>query len=227
MLVVYRFLWIASSLGTVAILIMLSNPQQTKPVIVGQWAKVQQGRFALQIPAEFRAYRDALTQMGMNKPNSPVQLQDAVRIERGARTGIKLALVTLRTDLQTEGDDANSVSRQEPDPMRLLNQIHQAQLQNLRETYADFKEVRRSRVQVQGVFGLRTDYEYTLTHWIPFFNMPVQGYLITLPVSQSEVLHGIAYSPPHRFREYDTVYAQVLKTVRLNTGTTNTAMGGW
>jgi hypothetical protein len=42
----------------------------------------------------------------MNKPNSPVQLQDAVRIERGVRTGMKLALVTLRTDLQVGSDDA-------------------------------------------------------------------------------------------------------------------------
>lgn len=227
MLLVYRFLWIASSLGAAAILIMLSNSRQAPPVFAGQWTRVQQGRFTLQIPREFRAHRDALTQMGMNKPNSPIQLQDAVRIERGVRIGIQLALVTLRTDLQTSSDEPSTGSSQEPNPLRLLRQVHAAQLENLRNAYADFKENRNIRVQIQGVMGLRTDFEYTLTHWIPFFNMPVRGYLITLPVSPSEALHAIAYCPPHQLTEYQQVYERLLNTVRLNAGATNTARGGW
>lgn len=220
MLWVYRFLWIASSLGTAAILIVASNPRNERPIDAGGGTTLQQGRFTVQVPSGFRAHRDALTQMGMNKPNSPLQLQDALRIERGARTGVKIALVTVRTDLIPASEEASAPTSQEQSGARLLQQVHRAQLQNLREALADFKETGQRTVQVQGVYGLRADFEFTLTHWIPFFNMPVRGYLITLPVSQTEALHVIAYAPPHRFKEYQPLYERMLNTLRLNSGAT-------
>jgi hypothetical protein len=188
---------------------------------------VQQGRFSLQAPREFRARRDALTQMGMNKPNSPVQLQDAVRIERGARTGMKLALVTLRTDLQVGSDDAPAASTPDQNAARTLQRIHTSQLENLREAYADLKETQTRPTRVQGAPALRTDFTSTLAHWVPFFSTPAQGYLITVPVSQTEALHIIAYSPPHQFQQYQPVYERMVNTLKLNAGATTTASGGW
>jgi hypothetical protein len=187
---------------------------------------VQQGRFSLQAPREFRAYRDALTQMGMNKPNSPVQLQDAVRIERGVRTGMKLALVTLRTDLQVGSDDAPAATPDQ-NAARLLQRIHTAQMESLREAYADLKETQTRPTRVQGAPALRTDFTFTLAHWVPLFNTPAQGYLITVPVSQTEALHIIAYSPPHQFQQYQPVYERMVNTLKLNAGATTTASGGW
>jgi hypothetical protein len=227
MLLLYRFLWIASALGVAAMMIMLSNPRAERPVVSGDWASVQEGRFSLQAPREFRAYRDALTQMGMNKPNSPVQLQDAVRIERGVRTGMKLALVTLRTDLQVGSDDAPAAATPDQNAARLLQRIHTAQMESLREAYADLKETQTRPTRVQGAPALRTDFTFTLAHWVPLFNTPAQGYLITVPVSQTEALHIIAYSPPHRFNEYQAVYERMVNTLKLNAGATTTASGGW
>lgn len=227
MLLLYRFLWIASALGVAAVMIMLSNPRAERPVVSGDWASVQEGRFSLQVPREFRAYRDALTQMGMNKPNSPVQLQDAVRIERGARTGMKIALVTLRTDLQVGSDDAPAAATPDQNAARTLQQIHTAQLSSLREAYADLKETQTRPTRVQGAPALRTDFTFTLTHWVPLFNTPAQGYLITVPVSQSEALHIIAYCPPHQSQQYQPVYERMVNTLKLNAGATTTASGGW
>jgi hypothetical protein len=227
MLLLYRFLWIASALGVAAVMIMLSNPRAERPVVSNEWMSVQQGRFSLQAPREFRAHRDALTQMGMNKPNSPVQLQDAVRIERGVRTGMKLALVTLRTDLQVGSDDAPAAATPDQNAARLLQRIHAAQMESLREAYADLKETQTRPTRVQGAPALRTDFTFTLTHWVPLFNTPAQGYLITVPVSQTEALHIIAYSPPHRFNEYQAVYERMVNTLKLNAGATTTASGGW
>ena len=227
MLLLYRFLWIASALGVTAVMIVLSNPRAERPVVSNEWVSVQQGRFSLQVSREFRARRDALTQMGMNKPNSPVQLQDAVRIERGARTGMKLALVTLRTDLQVGSDDAPAATTPDQNAARTLQRIHTAQLENLREAYADLKETQTRPMRVQGAPALRTDFTFTLAHWVPFFNTPAQGYLITVPVSQTEALHIIAYSPPHRFNEYQAVYERMVNTLKLNAGATTTASGGW
>jgi hypothetical protein len=227
MLLLYRFLWIASALGVAAVMIMLSNPRAERPVVSNEWMSVQQGRFSLQAPREFRAHRDALTQMGMNKPNSPVQLQDAVRIERGVRTGMKLALVTLRTDLQVGSDDAPAAATPDQNAARLLQRIHTAQMESLREAYADLKETQTRPTRVQGAPALRTDFTFTLTHWVPLFNTPAQGYLITVPVSQTEALHIIAYSPPHRFNEYQAVYERMVDTLKLNAGATTTASGGW
>jgi hypothetical protein len=227
MLLLYRFLWIASTLGVAAVMIMLSNPRAERPVVSNEWMSVQQGRFSLQAPREFRAHRDALTQIGMNKPNSPVQLQDAVRIERGVRTGMKLALVTLRTDLQVGSDDAPAAATPDQNAARTLQRIHAAQLSNLREAYADLKETQTRPTRVQGAPALRTDFTFTLAHWVPLFNTPAQGYLITVPISQTEALHIIAYSPPHRFNEYQAVYERMVNTLKLNAGATTTASGGW
>lgn len=227
MLWVYRFLWIASSLGAAVLLIVASSPRNERPLASGSWTTVQQGRFTATIPPAFRAHRDALTQMGMNKPNSPVQLQDALRIERGARAGLKLALVTIRTDLQPTSEDSAAATPQEQSGAGLLRQVHQTQLQNLREAFPDFKEAGQRAVRIQGVAGLRTDYEYTLTHWVPLFNLPVRGYLITVPVSQTEALHIIAYSPPHRLEEYQPFYERIVNSLKLNAGSTTTASGGW
>jgi hypothetical protein len=227
MLLLYRFLWVASALGVAAVMIMLSNPRAERPVVSNEWMSVQQGRFSLQAPREFRAHRDALTQMGMNKPNSPVQLQDAVRIERGVRTGMKLALVTLRTDLQVGRDDAPAAAPPDQNAARLLQRIHTAQMESLREAYADLKETQTRPTRVQGAPALRTDFTFTLAHWVPLFNTPAQGYLITVPVSQTEALHIIAYSPPHRFNEYQAVYERMVNTLKLNAGATTTASGGW
>jgi hypothetical protein len=227
MLLLYRFLWIASALGVAAVMIMLSDPRVERPVVSNEWMSVQQGRFSLQAPREFRAHRDALTQMGMNKPNSPVQLQDAVRIERGVRTGMKLALVTLRADLQVGSDDAPAAATPDQNAARLLQRIHTAQMESLREAYADLKETQTRPTRVQGAPALRTDFTFTLAHWVPLFNTPAQGYLITLPVSQTEALHIIAYCPPHRFNEYQALYERMVNTLKLNAGATTTASGGW
>ncbi|MCS6918895.1 MAG: hypothetical protein NZM28_03915 [Fimbriimonadales bacterium] len=224
MLWLYRFLWIASSVGTVALLIVASSPRAEQSPIREQWTTVQQGRFTAQVPYGFSAHRDALTQMGMNKPNSPVQLQDAVRIERGARTGAKAILVTIRTDLQPTGGEASATPEQQA--ARLLRQVHETQLQNLGKVFADLKITQNRAVRVQGVYGLRSDYEFTLTHWIPFFHLPARGYIVTVPVSSSEALHFVAYSPPHQFEVYQPVYERILNTLKLNAGGANTASGG-
>lgn len=227
MLLLYRFMWIASALGVAAVMMMLSNPRTERPVVADSWVSVQQGRFSVQVPREFRAHRDALTQMGMNKPNSPVQLQDAVRIERGARTGMKIALVTVRTDLQADGDDTSTAPAPDQNAAQLLRRVHNTQLENLRGAYAELKETQTRPTRVQGAPGLRTDFTFTLTHWVPFFNMPAQGYLITVPVSQTEALHIIAYTPPHQFEKYQPVYKRMVDSLKLNAGATTAASGGW
>ncbi len=225
MLWLYRFLWIGSTVGVAAILTVVSSPRAKQSPIRDQWTTVQQGRFTVQVPFGFRTHRDALTQMGMNTPNSPVQIQDALRIERGARTGAKVILVTIRSDLM--GGETSSAATPEQQAARLLQQVHQTQLEDLGKAFARLKPTRNRRVRVQGVLGLRTDFEFTLTHLVPLFELPAQGYVVTVPVSQSEALHFVAYSPPHQFNAYQPVYERILNTIKLNAGETNTASGGW
>lgn len=122
--------------------------------------------------------------MGMNKPNSPVQLQDVLRIERGAH-GHEAGAETLRTDLQVEGEETPAAATPEQNAARQLQRVHTAQLENLREAYAEFRETQTRPIRMQNAPALRTDFTFTLTHWVPFFNTPVQGYMITVPVSQS------------------------------------------
>ncbi|MEJ5296392.1 MAG: hypothetical protein WHT28_14215 [Fimbriimonadales bacterium] len=226
MLLLYRFLWVASALGIIAAIVVLANPRNKRPVIAEAWSTVQQGSFIVEAPQEFYARRDALTQMGMNKPNSPVQLQDALHLERGARTGMRLALVTFRTDLQVGGDETAPATTPEQNAMRRLQRLHNTQLENLREAYANLRETGTHPTRVQNIPALRTDFTFTLTHPIPLFNMPVQGYLITVPVSEYEALHLIAYAPPHQFEAYRPVYQRMAESLRLNRSTT-TANGGW
>lgn len=225
MLWLYRFLWIGSTVGVAAILIVASSPRAERSPIRDQWTTEQHGRFTVQVPFGFDTHRDALTQMGMNTPNSPIQLQDALRIERGARTGAKVILTTIRTDLM--GGETPSAATPEQQAARLLQQVHQTQLQSLGKVFAELKPTQNRPVRVQGAYGLRTDFEFTLTHWIPLFNLPARGFVVTVPVSQSEALHFVAYSPPHQFNAYQPVYERILNTMKLNAGATNTASGGW
>lgn len=215
MLWVYRFLWIASSLGAGTLLIVASNPRREYTLPANATVAVQQGRFSLKVPAGFRVHRDALTQMGMNDPNSPIQLIDAVRVERGVRSSLKLALVTVRTDMLLSSEEPAMSG--ERGNARLLTRVHATQLQNLSKAVSNFKETKQRPIRLQGVYGLRTDYECTLTHWVPLIDVPVRGFLITVPVSQTEALHAIAYCPPHRFEEYQAIFEQILNTMRLNT----------
>lgn len=226
MLWLYRFLWIVSFSGIVALLVMASSPRAARSPVTDRWTTVAKGRFEVQVPFGFTPHRDALTQMGMNKPNSPIQLQDALRIERGARTGVQVILVSIRSDLMPSSDGGSAASP-EQQAARLLQQVHEMQFQNLSKVFADLKAVQHRRVSVQRIPGLRTDFEFTLTHWIPWFNLPARGSLITVPVSQTEALHFVSYCPPHQYDAFQPAYDRMLNTLRLNPTSATTASGGW
>lgn len=225
MLLVYRFLWIAAALGVVACLLVLSNPHRRAPVASSRWVSVQLGQFALDAPADFRAYRDPLTQMGMNTPNSPIQLRDAIRVERGVRTGLKLLINTLRTDLQASGGEPVSTNPSE-NYLRLIARVHDVQKQKIAEAVADFREKQSQMVRIRGAVGLRTDFEYTHVPLLPLFRFRVQGYMITVPISSAETLHMIVYYPPERAHEYGKVFDKMLNSLRLGQAKAE-AEGGW
>lgn len=74
---------------------------------------------------------------------------------------------------------------------QFLRRTHDLFLASMRENpeHANFQEKQRRAVRLRGVSGIRSDYEYVRPHLIPFLSMPVRGYLITVPLSQTEVLH--------------------------------------
>ncbi|MCS7300764.1 MAG: hypothetical protein NZ556_04335, partial [Fimbriimonadales bacterium] len=141
-------------------------------------------------------------------------------------------VVTITTPRQAPSQGAfPQVQAQQPaaDLNRLLRRAHDRYLAALREDfgYAEFKETQRRPVRVRGVPGVRSDYEYVLPHPIPLFNMRVRGYLITLPFSQTELIHFNAYCPPNSFGDYEKVYNQIIATIEVQAGGGAPFMGRW
>lgn len=224
MLLVYRFLWIAAALGVLACLLALSNPNRRAPVASSQWVSLYLGQFALKAPADFRAYRDPLTQMGVNTPNSPIQLRDAIRVERGVRTGLKLLINTLRTDLQASGGESMFTNPSE-NYLRLIARAHDAQKQKIAQAVTDFREKQTRVMRIRGVTALRTDFEYTHVPLLPLLRFRVQGYLITAPLGTAETLHIVAYHPPERAQEYRAVFDRMIGS--LTVGQAKAEGGGY
>ena len=109
-----------------------------------------------------------------------------------------------------------------------MRRTHDMYLAAMREDWgnADFSETKRTTVRIRGVQGIRSDYEYKIPHPVPFLSMPVRGYLITLPLSPTEVIHFNAYCPPNSFGDYERVYDQVIATIEVRQASQN-PFGGW
>ncbi|MFN3689348.1 MAG: hypothetical protein ACK4UU_00305 [Fimbriimonadales bacterium] len=226
MLIVYRIFWIVGLIALVAELIILANPRQATPQQASDWEIVQQGRFQLRAPKRFRVERDPLELLRLSASGGEVRIVDNLTLARGRRTGIMITIAAPGnppppTDL---GQQATQLAF---DMSRFLRRTHDLYLAAIREDwgFADFKELQRQTVRVRGVQGIRSDYEYKIPHPVPFLSMPVRGYLLTLPLSQSEVIHFNAYCPPNSFGDYERVYDQILATVQVQRGT-NTGFGG-
>ncbi len=227
MLIVYRIFWVVGLIALIAELVILANPRQSVPLRASDWEVVQQGRFQVRVPKRFRKVRDPLALMELSASGDEVRILDSLTLSRGERTGLIITIAAPGTPPPPPGFGQRAAP---PvfDMNRFLRRTHDLYLAAIREDwgFTDFKELKRQTVLVRGVQGIRSDYEYTIPHPVPFLSMPVRGYLITLPLSQAEVIHFNAYCPPNSFGDYEKVYDQIIATVQVQSGA-NSGVGGW
>ena len=226
MLIVYRIFWVVGLIALIAELVILANPRQSVPLRASDWEVVQQGRFQVRVPKRFRKVRDPLALMELSASGDEVRILDSLTLSRGERTGLIITIAAPGTP-----PPLGFGQRAAPpvfDMNRFLRRTHDLYLAAIREDwgFTGFKELKRQTVLVRGVQGIRSDYEYTIPHPVPFLSMPVRGYLITLPLSQAEVIHFNAYCPPNSFGDYEKIYDQIIATVQVQSGA-NSGVGGW
>ncbi|OYT70262.1 MAG: hypothetical protein CFK49_07570 [Armatimonadetes bacterium JP3_11] len=227
MLIVYRIFWIVGLIALIAELVILANPRQSTPQKASDWEIVQRGRFQLRAPKQFQIEREPRLLWELGALGNEVRILDSLTLERGKRTGLKITIAAPGNAPTTPPFGQQSL---QPafDMSRFLRRAHDLHLAAMREDlgFVGFVEKRRSPVRIRGVQGIRSDYEYTIPHPVPFLSMPVRGYLITLPLSQTEVVHFNAYCPPNSFGDYQKIYDQIIATAQVQSGD-NPMSGGW
>lgn len=227
MLIVYRIFWIVGLIALIAELVILANPRQTAPQKASDWEIVQRGRFQLRVPKQFHIEHAPQLLLGLSTPSGEVRILDSITLERGKRTGLKI-IIAAPGNAPTTPVFGQPSLQPAFDMGRFLRRAHDIHLAAIREDpdFVGFAEKQRSTVRIRGVQGIRSDYEYTIPHPVPFLSMPVRGYLITLPLSQTEVIHFNAYCPPNSFGDYQKIYDQIIATTQVQQGG-NPVSGGW
>ncbi|BCW96723.1 MAG: hypothetical protein WHS44_10280 [Fimbriimonadales bacterium] len=228
MLIVYRIFWIVGVIALVAEMVILANPRQVAPQRASDWEIREQGRFRVRAPKQFRLGRDALRLLMLNTVGNDIRFVDALELSRGRRTGMQIVIVAPREQIPPSLQQGLPQNASAPNLNQFMRRAHDMYLAAMREDwgFVNFSETKRAAVRIRGVQGIRSDYEYTLPHPIPLFNMPVRGYLITLPLSPTEVIHFNAYCPPNSFGDYQKIFDQILATIEVRQESQN-PFGGW
>ncbi|MCL6534475.1 MAG: hypothetical protein K6U77_00240 [Armatimonadetes bacterium] len=225
MLIVYRIFWIVGLIALVAEMVILANPRQIAPQRASDWEIREQGRFRVRAPKHLRLEHDLLQILRLPEPSDEVQFLDIVTLSRGERTGMQIIIVAPKQTPpqlgQMQGAPPFNLSQ-------FMRRTHDMYLAAMREDWGnvDFSETKRTTVRIRGVEGIRSDYEYKIPHPVPFLSMPVRGYLITLPLSPTEVIHFNAYCPPNSFGDYEKVYDQIIATIEVRQAS-QSPFGGW
>jgi hypothetical protein len=226
MLIVYRIFWIVGLIALVAEMVILANPRQVAPQKASDWEIREQGRFRVRAPKQLRLERSLWVLMDLPSLGDEIQLVDAMALQRGQRTGMQIVIAAPKQTPppplgQMQGAPQFNLSQ-------FMRRAHDRFLAATREDwgYVNFSETKRSTVRIRGVQGIRSDYTYTISHPVPFLSMPVRGYLITLPLSPTEVIHFNAYCPPNSFGDYEKVYNQIIATIEVRQEAQN-PFGGW
>ncbi|MEN3000984.1 MAG: hypothetical protein ABDI19_03975 [Armatimonadota bacterium] len=210
-----RALWILGLLALIVEMFLLANPRYRVPS-PSEWETFEGRRFSIRKPKRFRA---GDVEFGRFFAISELALAaDDVGFYRGKRTGFEVYFRPLQetsnplSQLMPQGNPNVQV-----DFAALMRKRHDERIAALRDdpSYVNFRELKRSTVTVRGVRGLRSDYEYVLPHIIPLFNMPVRGYVLTVPISEREVLHIHAYCPASSYDAYQKVFDEMVGTLTL------------
>jgi len=227
MLIVYRIFWIVGLIALVAEMVILANPRQVAPQRASDWEIREQGRFRVRAPKQLRSERSLLLLLDLPSLGDEVAVVDAFALQRGRRTGMQIVITAPK-----QAPPPPQLGQLQGAPPFNINQFmrraHDRFLAALREDlgHADFSETKRSTVRIRGAQGIRSDYEYKIPHPVPFLSMPVRGYLITLPLSPTEVVHFNAYCPPNSFGDYEKIYNQIIATSEVRQASQN-PFGGW
>jgi hypothetical protein len=227
MLIVYRIFWIVGLIALVAEMVILANPRQVAPQRASDWEIREQGRFRVRAPKRFRVERDPWAGWQLSAIGDEVQVsghRDAVA--RGAH-GMQIVIAAPKQTPpppqlgQLQGAPQFNLSQ-------FMRRTHDMYLAAMREDWgnANFSETKRATVRIRGVQGIRSDYEYIIPHPVSFLSMPVRGYLITLPLSPTEVIHFNAYCPPNSFGDYEKVFDQIIATTEVRQAS-QSPFGGW
>jgi len=228
MLIVYRIFWIVGLVALVAEMIILANPRQVAPHRAADWQIQEKGRFRVRAPRRFAITHESMHRHQPLASGDDMLITEVLELARGRRTGMQVVIAAPSVRPPTMPQHDSMPVAPAFDLHQFLRRAHDMYLAAMREDWghADFAETRRFTVRLRGVQGIRSDYEYIIPHPVSFLSMPVRGYLITMPLSPTEIIHFNAYCPPNSFGDYEKVYDQIIATLEVRQELQN-PVGGW
>lgn len=216
----YRILWILGALAIVGQMYLMSNPRHRMPD-ESEWDFFQNSRLELRKP---KKWKQSVLGLGGFLPADLVQDLPSFGFYRGMRTGFEVEFVALKEQnpLSMLAESQGQQTPQNPPQSFevLLRKAHDERVKEIREfeLYDEFKVLKRFSTRVQGTPALRTDYRFVIPHPVPFFSMPVRGFILTIPLSEREAIRFNAYCPERSYADTEKIFEKILASVRLKRG---------
>ncbi len=203
------------ALALIVELIVFYNPRyHTPPRFTTMWTNAQTDKYQFEVPQPFRRASLPELALGVSSARESLRILEGVHIEHSWRAKMRAMVVSFRT--QESGEEAPSTATMDNNAYEMARRAHQEYLSllqqddKLRQVQAKQTDV----VQVNQTPALRTNYSAQLQHRLPTFEAPVDGFVMTFPISANEALIFHAHYPRERAKEYRPAFARIVKSFR-------------
>lgn len=212
----YRIVWILGALALIVELILFYNPRyHTPPRFTQRWVPAQTEKYQFEMPQPFRKSLLSDLALGVSTARANLRVLEGVSVQHSWRAGMQVMVVSFRTEESGEAD-APTPSATDGNPYDMARRAHQEYL-NVLQASEKVRQVQATQsgvVQVNKAYALRTNFTGQAQHRVPSFQAPIEGFVMTFPLSAQESLVFHAQYPREQAKHYRPAFERIVKSFR-------------
>ncbi len=212
----YRIVWMLGTLALIVELIMFYNPRyHTPPRYTQMWVPAKTEKYQFEIPQPFRMTRLSELALGVTGARANMRVLEGVNIQHSWRAGMQMVVVTFRPQESGEAD-ATPTYTADGNPYEMAQRAHQEYLTLLQQG-EKVRQVQASETQweqKENRYRLRSNYTGQTQHRLPIFQEPVEGFVITFPLSGQEAIVFHAHYPRTQAEYYRATFERIVQSFR-------------
>lgn len=212
----YRIAWMLGALMLIVELIMFYNPRyHTPPRFTQKWVPAQTEKYQFEMPQPFRKALLSELALGVSTARASLRVLEGVSLQHSWRAGLQVMVVSFRTEESGEADAPTSITA-DGNPYDMARRAHQEYLNALQagEKVRQLQAVQSGVVQVNKAYALRTNFTGQAQHQVPSFQAPIEGFVMTFPLSAQEALVFHAQYPREQAKHYRPVFERIVQSFR-------------